>query len=75
MKEYKAVPGPMNISVSKGNVQQAFDSFSALINENVRQGWDYHSLEVISVTENPGCPFFQQPTTTNYYMLIFFREV
>ena len=73
MKQYIAIPGPMNIQVSKGNTQQAFESFSRLINEQVSQGWEYHSMETITVTENPGC--FQQPVMTSYYMLIFFKEV
>lgn len=72
MKQYKAVAGPKNISVSKGDTQSAFDSFAALINQNAVDGWEYHSMETITVTEKPGC--FQQPVPMNYYMLIFVRE-
>lgn len=72
MTKYKAVAGPKNVSVSKGNTQAAFDSFASLINAECAGGWTYHSMETISVTENPGC--LQQPITTNYYMLIFARE-
>jgi hypothetical protein len=72
MKQYKAVAGPKNISVAKGNTQAAFDSFAALINAETNGGWEYHSMETITVTEKPGC--FQQPVPTNYYMLIFVRE-
>ena len=71
MKQYKAVPGPMDISVSKGNTQAAFDLFANIINREAAQGWEYHSMEVVTVTEKPGC--FQQPTPINYYMLIFCR--
>lgn len=73
MKQYKAIAGPKNISVDKGNTQAAFDSFASLINQNATDGWEYHSMETISVTEKPGC--LQQPVSTNYYMLIFVREV
>ena len=73
MKQYKAVAGPKNFSVSKGNTQTAFDSFASLINAECTDGWAYHSMETITVTENPGC--FQQPVPINYYMLIFVREV
>ena len=73
MKQYKAVAGPKNISVDKGNTQAAFDIFASLINQNATDGWEYHSMETISVTEKPGC--LQQPVSTNYYMLIFVREV
>lgn len=72
MKQYKAVAGPKNVQVDKGNTQAAFDSFAALINRESAGGWTYHSMETISVTENPGC--MQQPVTRNYYMLIFVRE-
>lgn len=73
MKQYKVVPGPMNIQVAKKNTQAAFDSFANLINGESKNGWEYHSMETITVTENPGC--FQSPIPVNYYMLIFVREV
>lgn len=73
MKQYKAVAGPKNINVAKGDTQAAFNSFAELINVNAKDGWEYHSMETITVTEKPGC--FQPPVPTNYYMLIFVREV
>lgn len=72
MKVFKTVAGPQNILVKKGNSQVAFDLFSDIINSEVAQGWEYHSMESISVTEKPGC--FQQPIVTYYYMLIFYKE-
>ena len=72
MKQYKTVAGPMNISVAKGDAQAAFNLFADIINREAAGGWEYHSMEVITVTENPGC--FQQPVAKNYYMLIFCRE-
>ena len=72
MKQYKAVAGPKNISVAKGDTQAAFDSFANLINKESVGGWEYHSMETITVTEKPGC--FQNPIPVNYYMLIFVRE-
>lgn len=73
MKQYKAVAGPKNISVSKGDTQAAFETFAAIINREAQQGWIYHSMNTITVTEQPGC--MQQPVPVNYYMLIFVREV
>lgn len=73
MKQYKAVAGPKNISVDKGNTQSAFNLFAELINKEAAGGWEYHSMETITVTEKPGC--FQNPIPMNYYMLIFVREV
>lgn len=73
MKEYKTVAGPKNIQVDRGNTQAAFDMFAEIINKQARSGWNYHSMEAITVTEKPGC--FQQPVSTYYYMLIFERDV
>lgn len=73
MKTYKAVAGPKNISVEHGETQTAFDSFASLINQNCVDGWEYHSMETITVTEKAGC--MGQPTVLNYYMLIFVKEV
>ena len=72
MKKYKIVPGPKNILVGKGKQDQAFKLFEEIINNEVAQGWEYHSMENIAITEKPGC--FQQPTTTYSYMLIFYKE-
>lgn len=73
MKQYKTVAGPMNISVDKGNSQAAFQIFADIINREAAQGWEYHSMETITVTEKPGCT--GQPVSTNFYMLIFARNV
>lgn len=73
MKQYKVIPGPKNIQVAKNDSKAAFDSFASLINAEATNGWEYHSMETITVTEKPGC--FQNPIPTNYYMLIFVRDV
>ena len=53
MKQYKAVAGPKNISVAKGDTQAAFNMFADLINKEATSGWEYHSMETITVTEKP----------------------
>ncbi len=73
MKQYKAVAGPRNINVNKGDSQAAFDVFAEIINSEASKGWEYHSMEIINVTEKPGC--FQQAIPTSYYMLIFVKEI
>lgn len=73
MKHYKAVSGPMNISVDRGNTLAAFNLFAEIINREAAGGWTYHSMETITVTEKPGC--MQQPVPTNHYMLIFYRDI
>ena len=72
MKQYKAVAGPKSINVSKGDTQSAFNTFADLINHEAVDGWEYHSMETITVTEKPGC--MQQAVPINYYMLIFVKE-
>ncbi len=73
MKQYKAVAGPKSINVDKGNTQSAFDLFADIINSEASNGWEYHSMETITVTEKPGC--LQQAIPANYYMLIFVRDI
>jgi hypothetical protein len=73
MKEYITVAGPKNIETVKGNVDPAMALFADIINRYAHQGWEYHSMESIAVTNKPGC--FSAAVTTYYYMLIFFREV
>lgn len=72
MKHYRTVAGPIVINVDYGNPQQAFDMFAQIINQEAVNGWTYHSMEQITVSEKAGC--LSQPTATNYYMLIFERE-
>ena len=47
--------------------------FADIINQEAQGGWEYHSMETISVIEKPGC--MQQAIPVNYYMLIFVKEV
>ena len=72
MKQYKAVAGHKNINVAKGDTQSAFNTFAEIINREAAGGWEYHSMETITVTEKPGC--MKQPIPMNYYMLIFVRD-
>lgn len=74
MKQYKAVAGPKNISVNKGDSQSAFNLFADLINREAQGGWEYHSMNTITVTESSGCALISPPVPVNYYMLIFVRE-
>ena len=72
MRKYKIVVGPKNIVVDKKNSEAALKLFEEIINKEVSQGWEYHSMETITITERPGC--FQQPVVRYSYMLIFYKE-
>lgn len=52
-KQYKAVAGLKNINVGKGDTQSAFNTFAEIINREAAGGWEYHSMEAITVTEKP----------------------
>ena len=73
MKKYKTVPGPKNIEVKQGEANVAFQLFEDIINKEASNGWNYHSMETITVTEKPGC--LQSPVSKYYYMLIFEQEI
>ena len=73
MKKYKAVSGPKNVSVVKGDIQSGFNLFADIINREATDGWEYHSMENLTITDNPGC--LQKSIPTNHYMLIFVKEV
>ncbi|MBD8914792.1 MAG: DUF4177 domain-containing protein [Pseudobutyrivibrio sp.] len=71
MKQYKTVAGPTNINVGKGETQYAFNIFAEIINSEATDGWEYHSMETISVTEMRD----QGPGRIEYYMLIFVKDM
>lgn len=71
---YKAVPGPKIVSISGGNTREATDAFAGLINSEAQNGWQYHSMETITVQEKTGCALQPQVVNTNIYMLIFCHE-
>jgi len=57
--EYKCVPAPKDIVIdSSGSHDQAVRSFADLINREAAGGWKFHSLEQVTVTQEPpssGC--------------------
>ena len=77
-KVYKVRSGPKNITVSHGDIGSAFQEFQDIINYETQNGWTYHSMETLQVTEKPGCgilgKLFGKDTIYFSYMLIFERE-
>jgi hypothetical protein len=57
--EYKCVPAPQNLVIDHtGSYDQAVRSFADLINQEATGGWKFHSMEQVSVTQEPpktGC--------------------
>ncbi len=54
----------------------ATNTFAALINENAKDGWRFHSLETINTTETnkTGCIFNKQVLTTEHTIYAHIRE-
>jgi len=75
MSQYKCIPGPKKLVVNRvSDMDNAVVQFSDLINEHCVDGWDFYSLEEVSVTRQPGCLaglFGAKETTVNYNMIIF----
>jgi len=80
MAEYKCVSAPQHLVIeADGNFNDAVASFGNLINSHTKDGWEFHSLEVITVTKKNGClaallalvGIGQAETTVNTNMLIF----
>ena len=75
MKEYKIVPGPTRVQVKKGESANAFKEFETIINTNSTDGWEFHSMETITIMENPGClgGGAKNAQGSTCYMMIFAR--
>jgi len=76
--QYKCVPAPQNLIISKrGDEEEAVRSFANIINSEANNGWNFHSMENIAVTQKPGCLaalFGAKDTTTYFNMLVFSKE-
>jgi hypothetical protein len=86
--QYKCVPAPKNLVIGHdGSHDEAVRSFADLINREATDGWKFHSMEQVSVTQEPpktGClsglfiliGLAQKPAaiTRRFNMLIFSKE-
>lgn len=74
---YKTVPAPKLLVASNNKkMAQEIAKYSDLINSGCIDGWEFYSIETISVQEKPGCIniFSRNVVTVNYNMLIFRKE-
>lgn len=73
--EYKCVPGPRELVVkSAADSAKAVASYADLINSEATDGWEFHSLETMSVSQAPGCLSTKQEPPVLFNMLVFRRE-
>ena len=75
MYTYKTVPAPTNLSVrSVNDTLNAVESFSEIINKECVNGWEFYSMETISVSTNPGCFSLGKRTTPIVLNMLVFRK-
>jgi len=76
--QYKCVPAPKQIEVSRGgDFGDAVRSFADLINQETGGGWKFHSMENIVLWQKPGCLaslFGQKESYINFNMLVFSKD-
>ena len=86
--QYKCVPAPKNLNISHdGSYDDAVRSFADIINSEATDGWEFHSMEQVSVTRQPpkagcfgglliliGLRLPPIATTSNFNLLIFSKE-
>jgi hypothetical protein len=72
---YSMVQIPPNVSVRGAERgQEAAQYLQNLVNEQVRQGWEFYPVDEIGVEVRPGCLFAligQKATYTQYYVVTF----
>ena len=71
---YKAISGPKIIASDHGDFDAAVTSYADLINANCQNGWEYHSMETINVSDKQGCALNPTYTTYTINMLIFCKK-
>ena len=73
--EYKCVPGPRELVVkSAAESAKAVTSYADLINAEATGGWEFFSLETMTVSQAPGCLSTKQEPPVLFNMLVFRRE-
>ncbi len=72
--EYKCVSGPKQLVVQSVNDSaKAIASYADIINAEAVDGWEFVSIETMSVSEAPGC-LSSKVIPVSFNMLVFRRE-
>lgn len=73
--EYKCVSGPKQLVVQSANdSSKAIASYADIINAEAVDGWEFYSLETMSVEQAPGCLSTSKEPPVLFNMLVFRRE-
>lgn len=77
MYTYKTVPAPTNLVVNSDKEREgAVSQFSSLINAECVDGWEFYSMESITVSQKPGClaAMVGGKETHAYFNMLVFRK-
>ena len=85
--QYKCIPAHGHLTIdNNGNFDDAVRSYANLINNQATANWEFHSLETITITQNPGClsgllynipiigNLFGKPPITKYCNMFIFSK-
>lgn len=73
--EYKCVPGLKELVVkSIAESSKAIAGYANIINAEAVDGWEFYSLESMTVSQAPGCFSSGKEPQATFNMLVFRRE-
>lgn len=80
--EYKTVPGPKAlVAKNEKEYDNAVRGYAKLINNEAYDGWEFYSMETVTVQEASGCLKFlgifngKTANSMSYNMLVFRRRI
>ena len=74
MYEYKTIPCPPVVAVkNKRQDAEAVALYGKMMNGEAANGWEFHSMEPVTVTEPHGCLSLRRSRETTYYIMVFRR--
>lgn len=72
---YKSIPFAPHVT-DKGGSAQASNEFTSTINNMADEGWQFKSLETLTIKVSPtGCNNNKGPVYENIQLLVFFKIV
>ncbi|MBQ3055525.1 MAG: hypothetical protein IJC88_05415 [Oscillospiraceae bacterium] len=78
MAQYKTVPGPVGMNISKkGSFHDAVKQYADIINRETAGGWKLDCIQEVPVTRDNGCLGSlsgNASTTISFNMLVFVKE-
>lgn len=73
--EYKCIPGPSQLIVkSQADSATAVRSYADLINSEADDGWEFHSLESMTVAQAAGCGGGGDKTPPVIFNMLIFKR-